>query len=689
MVTHPDDDGRQLMFRAFDEPPVPPRRIALDLRPCGALAAVACLCLIFGGVVAWAVYAAAHNDGPVVAKSVRDAWEPYAASFAHIANRSARACRDGLYAHVCGGWTGSGTSNFDNTNAGVRAQLQDIADDRWPLVGTWYEACMDGAARRTHGLDAIATVLPAISAVHNEDTWARAVAQLHAIGVDVLFSVYADVDDAGPGTLPQLLYIDETTPLLPVDTQAANGSFVAAQWNVLATLLTPYMAPADISRALTLDSAQIAPFVMSPAALRMRNRRNIVAASTLPGPFAWHTYWAARGMAPTNVSVAAPAYLETAAAQLAARNDWATLRAYLAARLYISLAADLPPQAGIVPAAGDCLASTGDAFGDTLGHLWVERNFPANTTRPAVEAMVRTTIAAFGRRIDALSWMDEATRAAAHAKLDAIHVMIGFPDAWDVRDPSFPVSLDDHLHNVIAARTAAVAENVAAAGTGANRYAWLMPAFAVNAYYEPTANDIVFPAGILRGPFYAPDAPLALNWGSLGVVIGHEISHGFDDQGRAYDAAGARRDWWTPASAAGFTERAACVASLYSALPGVGGYHVDGNLTLGENLADMGGLAVAYDAYKVALVAQYPSHKARRDYEHAVHAIFGVSHEQLFYAGFARMWCAAVPDDVAYRRLLTDPHSPPRWRVDTPTSQSAAYAAAYGCPPPAAPCVVW
>lgn len=682
-----DDAAHPMMLQVFDDAPAAPRRrIPLDLRPCGALAAIACLCLLFGGIVAWAVVAAVRDDdaAPAVDKSVRDAWAPYAASFAHIANRSAQACRDGLYAHVCGGWSQPGASSFSVTDDAVRAQLLDIADDRWPLVGTWYEACMDGAARRAHGTDALAPALTAVAAVHDGHTWARALAALHRIGVPAVFAVYADVDDAGPGTRPQLLYVDEAAPLLPAAAWIGNNTASADMRHALAALLTTVMPAADVTRALAVDANELAPFVTPAAAARLRVRRNLVPLASLPGPFAWNEYWSALTTAPlpANVSLAAPTYVAQVAAQLAVRNDWATLRAYLTARLYAALAADLPPASA--PAAADCVASAADAFADTLGHYWTERNFPANTTRPAVEAMVRATIAAFGRRIDALAWMDDATRAAAHAKLDAIHVMIGFPDAWDVRDPAFQVTVDDHLHNVVAARAAAVGANVAAAGTAADRYAWLMPAFAVNAYYEPTANDIVFPAGILRGAFYAPTAPLALNWGSLGVVIGHEISHGFDDQGRAYDADGARRDWWTPAAAAAFAERAACVERAYSAVG------IDGNLTLGENLADIGGLAVARDAYEAALAAQYPRRSARRAYEHAVQAVFGMSHEQLFYAGYARMWCASVAPDVAYRRLLLDPHAPPRWRVDVPTSQSAAYAAAYHCaPPPPTACAVW
>jgi putative endopeptidase len=654
---------------------VPPACIGL----CAVLCALGCCVAACAGLVAVAVSAASHGGHVRVAAGPADAWAPFAAALGHVANRSARACRDGLYAHVCGRWD-AGESSFADVAGGVRAQLRAIAGDSWPLVSTWYDACSNATARAAYGTTPLAPLLAAVAAVRDERSWARALAAVHATGIDAVFSVYADVDDAAPGTAPQLLYVDEAAPLLPLGVWRGNDTLAAAQRADLAARLGTLLAADDVARAMALDAAQLAPAVADAAAARMRDRRNIVPRGSLPGPFAWDAYWAARAVAVANVSLAAPVYVADTAALLAERNDWATLRAYLRARVVDALWPDLPAGAG-----ADCLPSTVDAFGDMLAHLWVAQNFPANTTRPAVEAMVRGVVAAVGQRVATADWMDVPTRTAAAAKLAALHVMIGFPDAWDAAPPAFAVSRDNHLANTLAARQAAVGANVAAAGSMADRYRWLMPAFAVNAYYEPTSNDIVFPAGILRGAFYSPAAPLALNWGALGMVIGHEVTHGFDDQGRMYDASGARRDWWTATAAAAFERRAACIRALYDRLPGV-----NGALTLGENIADIGGLAVAHDAYFAALAAAYPTRRARHAYERDVRRVFGVTHEQLFYVGFARMWCASVPPAVAYERLLTDPHSPPRWRVDVPTSQSSTYARAFRCaaPPPDA-CVVW
>ena len=283
--------------------------------------------------------------------------------------------------------------------------------------------------------------------------------------------------------------------------------------------------------------------------------------------------------------------------------------------------------------------------------------------------------------------MDETTRAAALRKLDAIHPMIAFPDTWDDSLPPYDISPTDHLANTVLALATATEDNLAQLNQPPQRYHWLMDAYEVNAYYEPSDNDIVFPAGILQGSFFHPDAPLAINYGGLGVVIGHEITHGFDDQGREYGPGGAHINWWTPASSEAFDERAQCVVDLYSSFPGVGGEHVDGRLTLGENLADMGGLVTAWDAYHAAL-QRYTSDE-RQQYEDAVHAVFGMSHERLFFASYGYTWCTKVSPDLAYSRLHSNPHSPPRWRVDGPTSQSAAIATLFQCPAPQDPCAVW
>jgi len=672
------------------------RRRPLVPPACLGGAAVVCVgVLLTAAFVGAIVLLAVNTDNGHRAVSagdqlIRAQWAPFAAAFAHIANNSARACRDGLYAHVCGRWnrTADGDSTFADATGGVSAQLLALAGtDQWPLVATWFDTCMNGAARVAHGTAALHALLSHIAAVHGGDSWAHALAALHNAGIDAVFSVAVDVDDAAPLVAPQLLYIDEPQPLLPPAIWTGNDSVAVDYRTQFMDAMRALVSNDTAALAAAVDAGQIAPALSTPAALRSRVRRNLVPVAQLPGTFAWPTYWAARGMAPTEVAVASPTYLATVGAMLGDQNDWKSLRAYLTVYTMATLSAALPTPE---PDAGDCLASTLDALGDLLSHLWVTAYFDANVTRPAVEAMVDGVLAVVARRIAAAQWMDDATRAAAAAKLAALHVMIGFPDQWDATLPPMAMFSGDHLANVVAQRTVQTAANVAELGRPASGAQWLMLASDVNAYYNPTTNSIVIPAGIVRAAFYAPTAPAALNWGALGVVIGHEVTHAFDDEGRMYDATGARRNWWTATSAAAFEQRATCIRTLYDGLPGAGGGTVDGQLTLGENIADIGGLAVAYEAYGDALHRLYPTYVSRHAYERNVHHTFGVKHDELFFAGYARMWCADVPPLQAYARLLTDPHSPARWRVDMPTSQSAAYAAAYHCGArPAGVCTVW
>jgi len=685
------DDAYGMRPRHFGQrhqkPLVPPACVGGMTLVCAGVVCAVLSVVVLGLVVSRAM------GGPHVSaadQAVRAAWTPFAAALAHIANNSARACRDGLYAHVCGRWnrTADGASTFADAADGVSAQLLLLAGtDQWPLVSTWFDGCMDGAARMAHGTDALHALLGHIAGVHGGDSWARALAALHEAGIDAIFSVGVDVDDAAPLVSPQLLYIDEPQPLLPLVIWTGNDSVAVDYRTQFVGAMRALVGNDTTALAAAVDSGQIAPALSTPAALRTRVRRNLVPAAQLPGTFAWPVYWAARGMAPAEVAVASPTYLATVGAMLGDQNDWKSLRAYLTVYTMATLSAALPTPS---PDARDCLASTLDALGDLLSHLWVTAYFDANTTRPAVEAMVDGVLAAVARRIAAAQWMDEATRAAAAAKLASLHVMIGFPDQWDASLPPTTMFSGDHLADVVAQRTAQTAANLAELGRPASRAQWLMLASDVNAYYNPTTNSIVIPAGIVRAAFYAPTAPAALNWGALGVVIGHEVTHAFDDEGRMYDATGARRNWWSAASAAAFEQRATCIRTLYDGRPGSSGGAVDGQLTLGENIADMGGLAVAHDAYRAALHTLYPTHAGRRAYEHNVRHVFGTDHDELFYAAYARMWCADVPPLQAYARLLTDPHAPPRWRVDMPASQSADYAAAYGCAAPARDaCTVW
>ncbi len=270
-------------------------------------------------------------------------------------------------------------------------------------------------------------------------------------------------------------------------------------------------------------------------------------------------------------------------------------------------------------------------------------------TKAAADTLVRNVTEAMGRRIDALDWMAPETKAKARAKLAAFTPKIGYPDRW--RDMSdLTITPGDAFGNMLRANQWQQRYNVQHLGKPIQKWEWFMTPMTVNAYANPVMNEIVFPAAILQPPFFDPNADPAVNYGAIGAVIGHEISHHFDDQGRKYDVNGSLTDWWTPQDVQRFEERTAALVKQYDAYEPLPGLHVKGELTLGENIADLAGLTVAWDAY----IHAYPGQQ---------NAIDGFSPEQRFYLGWAQVWRRSYREANLRQRLLTDPHSPSEQRA--------------------------
>jgi endothelin-converting enzyme/putative endopeptidase len=276
-----------------------------------------------------------------------------------------------------------------------------------------------------------------------------------------------------------------------------------------------------------------------------------------------------------------------------------------------------------------------------------------------------------GQELPALGWMDEPTRARAREKLTAIKNKIGYPEAWRNYD-ALEVDRASFYRSAAAGRAFEVNRDLSKVGKPVDRNEWFMTPPMVNAYYNPSLNEMAFPAGILQPPFYARGAPDAANYGAIGMVVGHELTHGFDDQGRQYDASGNLRDWWTPAIATEFDRRAACVERQYDGYDAVDGstdLKLNGKLTLGENIADLGGLKLAFAAYRASRAGKPPEAAAA-----------GFTPEQLFFLSNAQSWCTKIRPEAARMRAQTDPHSPARWRVNGPLSNLPEFAAAFRCP---------
>mgnify|MGYP000872283373 FL=1 len=289
------------------------------------------------------------------------------------------------------------------------------------------------------------------------------------------------------------------------------------------------------------------------------------------------------------------------------------------------------------------------AMGEALGQVYVERHFPPENKARMVE-LVDHLLAAFAEGIDDLAWMTPETKAEARAKLATFRPKIGYPDKW--RDYSELVVVpDDLVGNVARSSVFEHDYEVSKLGGPIDRDEWFMSPQTVNAYYNPEMNEIVFPAAILQPPFFTMDADDAVNYGGIGAVIGHEISHGFDDKGSQYDGEGNLRNWWTDADHAAFKERTNALVAQYSEFEPVAGHNLNGELTLGENIADVSGLAVALRAYRHSLQGSEAP------------VIDGLTGEQRFFSGWAQVWRAKTRDEETVRRVATDPHSPPEYRV--------------------------
>lgn len=306
------------------------------------------------------------------------------------------------------------------------------------------------------------------------------------------------------------------------------------------------------------------------------------------------------------------------------------------------------------------------AMGEALGKMYCERYFP-ETSKKLMEQLVANLQVSLGQRIDAQTWMSEATKANAHKKLDRFYVKIGYPDKWTDYSKLDIDPQKSFYENVMACRKFAHDKHIAErAGKPVDKDEWLMNPQTVNAYYNPTTNEICFPAGILQYPFFDPKADEAFNYGAIGVVIGHEMTHGFDDQGRQYDADGNLKDWWTAEDAEGFKQRADMYADFFSNIKVLPDLNANGRFTLGENLADHGGLQVSFYAYKNATADKPLKVKD------------GFTADQRFFLAYAGVWGQNITEKEIRNRVKRDPHALGKWRVNGALPHVDAWYEAFG-----------
>ncbi len=413
------------------------------------------------------------------------------------------------------------------------------------------------------------------------------------------------------------------------------------------------------------------------------NRMTIAQLAELAPSYGWRQYFAAAGLeGATEVVVRQPDYLRTLD-PIVAGTPASTWREYLTFKLLDSYAAELPAafqqarfefrgrtlsgQQEMGPRWKRAVSEVESAMGDAVGQFYVKRYFTASA-KARMDSLVQNLRGAYRVGIDSLSWMSPATKAEAQQKLAHFTVKIAYPDRWR-EYAALDVRRDDLLGNAMRANAFEYAENSGHLGKPVERWRWGMTPQTVNAYYNSTNNEIVFPAAILQPPFFNVNADDAVNYGAIGAVIGHEIGHGFDDQGRKSDGSGNLRDWWTPADAQAYEARAGRLAAQYAAIAPIDSLHINGQLTLGENIGDVSGLAAAYRAYHMSLHGQ------------PAPVIAGFTGDQRFFLGFAQIWRTKFRDDALRQQLLTDPHSPGMVRAYVPLINNDAFEAAWNVKP--------
>jgi predicted metalloendopeptidase len=414
--------------------------------------------------------------------------------------------------------------------------------------------------------------------------------------------------------------------------------------------------------------------------------------------FAWKAFLAGLGFPSiTQINAHHPPYYAGIDA-LVAKTPLADVRTYLKwHRLHAAAATSALPKAfvdenfafygktlqgtaQILPRWKRCVQLTDHLMGEALARPFVRLKFGPDA-KSDTQTMVKNIESAMEKNLADLAWMDDATRKQAYEKLRAIVNKIGYPDKWRNYD-SLEVKPGDFMSSVMGAARFESKRDLNKIGKPLDRGEWQMSPPTVNAYYEPSLNEMVFPAGILQPPFYAKSAHPAVNYGAIGMVIGHELTHGFDDEGRQFDAKGNLRDWWTPTVNGEFEKRATCVKEQYDAYTVLDNVHLNGKLTLGENIADLGGIKLAYAAY-VSSRNGKPAQK-----------VGAFTDDQLFFLGTAQAWCGKRREALVRMRVVNDPHSPPEYRINGPLSNLPEFAKAFSCKPSDKmvrqnACVVW
>ncbi len=622
-------------------------------------------------------------------------------------------CSD-FYQYACGGWLARNPIPPDRYSWAVYQQMRDLNQkrvmeileqaaqeppDRQPnrqspderKVGDYYAACTDEKIIEKLGLDPLHEELQRIEAIKNADDLAGAVAHLHTLGSDALFATYSD-QKLGDAT-KVIAVLDQSMLNLPDPGYYLSGdaemrknregyrAHLEKEFGLLGQ--SPQQSAAGADDVLLIETA-LARASLTPVERRDRkawyHEMRLADLQKLAPAFHWQRYFAAIDVDPSgDLNVAVPEYMETVN-DLTAKTPISAWKNYLRWELvrlatpalpsrfreaefefYSKALRDVKEQTS---RAQQCEELTSRDLGEVVGKVYADRYFPPETKRRVLDMVARLR-SAMQQDFEESSWMSAPTRAEALKKLELLRAMIGYPDHW--RDySSLEIRRGDALGNAFRGQQFDFRRIMAKIGKPVDRGEFYELVHGVEGYHDNPLNEIVFTAGILQPPFFDPRMDDAVNFGLAGAVIGHETSHAFDDEGHLFDGEGNMRNWWTPEDSNNYDQRAACFVRQYSNYTVVDDIRVNGQLTLGENIADNGGLQLAWRAFQ-NLPAQ---HAAPLD---------GYTPEQRFFLGWAQWRCANVTEKKAREWARTDGHSPGRWRVNGVVSNMAGFARAYHC----------
>lgn len=618
--------------------------------------------------------------------------------------------RNDFYQYACGGWMkanpltdeyssfGSFDQLAENNRTQIKGLIEELAKQQsqpgsiTQKIGDLYNIAMDSAKLNADGVAPIKEYLDKLASIKDRNGLSQEIATMHRDGFGPFFGLYVGADDMNSSMNMAQLYqgglsLGEREYYLDGDDHTKEIRTKFEEHVDKMFQLAGFTAEEAQKAAKNVMKVETRLAEASKSAVELRdpyanyNKITVAQLKKEVPSIDWDAYFTTIGLKDLqDVNVGQMDEIKTVA-DLLKKEDLDVLKAYLqwnvinTASSYLSdnfvaqnfdfYGRTLSGTKEMQPRWKRAVSAVNGVLGEAVGQMYTEKYFPAAAKERMIK-LVGNLQKALGERIQGLEWMSEETKAKALEKLAAFHVKVGYPDKW--RDySSLEIKNDSYWANIIRSNHFDHDKMIAKAGKPVDKDEWLMTPQTVNAYYNPTTNEICFPAAILQYPFFDMNADDACNYGAIGVVIGHEMTHGFDDQGRQYDKDGNLKDWWTPEDAKNFKERAQVLVDYFGNIEVLPGLKANGELTLGENIADHGGLQVSFLALQKAM-AENPLGKD----EH------GFTPEQRFFLSYANVWADNTRDEQIRLQTKSDPHSLGRWRVNAALPHISMWYDAFG-----------